>query len=86
MLSTRGWKGINIILLYLLNHGSWKRRLTGIKLLYILARRWPTYIHPHEDLIERTKEAHERVIVLQGNYFFFPFFLTIIKLNLYIYR
>ena len=53
-------------MLYLLNHGSWKRRLTGIKLLYILARRWPTYIHPHEDLIERTKEAHERVIVLQG--------------------
>ncbi|ORX64833.1 hypothetical protein BCR32DRAFT_297931 [Anaeromyces robustus] len=67
LLSTRGWKGINIILLYLLNHGSWKRRLTGIKLLYILARRWPTYIHPHEDLIERTKEAHERVIVLQDD-------------------
>ncbi|KAL6625496.1 hypothetical protein U3516DRAFT_794592 [Neocallimastix sp. 'constans'] len=67
LLSTRGWKGINVILLYLLNHGSWKRRLTGIKLLYILARRWPTYIHPHEDLIERTKEAHEKVIVLQDD-------------------
>jgi len=67
LLSTRGWKGINTILLYLLNHGSWKRRLTGIKLLYILARRWPTYIHPHEDLIERTKEAHEKVIVLQDD-------------------
>jgi len=67
LLSTRGWKGINTILLYLLNHGSWKRRLTGIKLLNILARRWPTYIHPHEDLIERTKEAHEKVIVLQDD-------------------
>jgi len=72
-------------LLYLLNHGSWKRRLTGIKLLYILARRWPTYIHPHEDLIERTKEAHEKVIVLQGKVFFFFFFFYIKKKKIYIY-